>query len=206
MSFTITARPDSPAARRPLGGTLALAMALAMTLMGTDSAHALSARAHPEATLEGDRTNVEVGGVIGLHGSKFEENESYTLQLLGALNEYDLGTATADGEGVFQLDMGIPYDVRPGAYQIVAIAPDGDVSARFDVTISEASAADETATPADGSAASGSDMAGMDDHQATTDEIRIERNRGGIEWAGIGLIIGVAGGLGLGLRLRQPAV
>ena len=159
------------------------------------------AGAHPEATLESNRSSVDAGGAIGLHGTEFGGDGTYTLRLLGALNEYDLGEAKSDSEGEFRLDITIPSDVRPGAYQVVAIAADGDVSARLDLTVAAAMAmnADAQADMA------GAEMDDMEDHQATAEEINIERNLGGIGWAAIGLIIGAAGGLGIGLRRRQPA-
>ena len=160
------------------------------------------ARVAVQAVLEGDRTSVEAGGAIGLRGKEFGKEETYTLHLLGALNEYDLGEAKSDGEGQFELDINIPDGVRPGAYQVVAVASDGDVVARLDVMISAA-----THVAASDNADQHTEMADseMDEHQATADEIRIERDRNGIEWAAIGLIVGVAGGLGIGLGRRSRA-
>ncbi|MFV1985989.1 MAG: hypothetical protein ACC682_01800 [Gemmatimonadota bacterium] len=161
------------------------------------------AGAHPEATLESDRTSVDAGGAIKLHGTEFGGDGTYTLRLLGALNEYDLGEAKSDGEGEFRLDITIPGDVRPGMYQVVALAADGDVSARLDLTVAAAMAMDMDAeAQAD---MGGAEMGEMAERQATVEEINIERNLGGIGWAAIGLIIGAAGGLGIGLQRRQPA-
>jgi len=166
-------------------------------------ATAASAAVHDHGVLESDQTSVAAGGEIAVRGKEFEEEESYTLRLIGALNEYDLGKIDADGEGHFHLDIAIPADVRPAEYQIVAIASDGDVAARLDVTVSAAlpEAADEAAEHAD----EHDEMADMDDHGATAAEITIERDRSGIEWAVIGLVIGAAGGLGIGLGRRQRA-
>ncbi len=158
--------------------------------------------AHPEAVLESERASANAGGAIALRGSQFGENGTYALQLLGALNEYDLGAAKSDGDGRFALDIAIPGDVRPGAYQVVAIASDGDVIARLDVTLAAAlpMAAEEH------SEMDATSMDNMEEHQARADEISIARDRNGVEWGAIGLIIGAAGGLGIGLGRRQKAL
>lgn len=156
---------------------------------------------HPEAVLESDRTTIDAGGAIPLRGSQFDEDGTYALRLLGTFDDYDLGEATSDGDGRFAMDVAIPGDVRPGAYQVVAVASDGDVLARLDVTViagGMAMGAEEHA------AMGGADMAEMG-QPARVDEIRIERDRSGIEWAAIGLIIGGVAGLGIGMRRRQTA-
>jgi hypothetical protein len=43
------------------------------------------------------------------------------------------------------------------------------------------------------------------EQMARAEEISIERNRSGIEWGFIGLIVGGAGGLGIGLLGRRRA-
>lgn len=180
--------PARVADRRVAGFTIWTVLAMLLVTVSP-------AGAHPEAVLESDRASVEAGGSIALRGAEFGPDETYALRLLGALAEYDLGEAKSDGEGVFHLDLTVPGDVRPGAYQIVAIAPDGDVSARLDLNVS-------AALPMNAGDLMDMDDAGMEARQATADEISIERDRSGIEWAAIGLIIGAAGGLGIGLRRR----
>lgn len=153
---------------------------------------------HPEAVLESDRSTVDAGGAIGLRGSQFGADEEYVLELQGALDEHELGTVSSDGEGLFTESVTIPPAVRPGAYQVVALAPDGDIAARLDVTVTAAAAmpAQEHTEMEDAS---------MEDHEpaARADEITVERDRSGVEWAAIGLLIGAAGGLGIGLRRRS---
>jgi len=166
-------------------------------------AGAAPAAVHEEGVLESDQTSVGAGGQIAVRRKEFEEEETYTLRLLGALNEYDLGSVKSDGEGRFHLDILIPAGVRPAEYQIVAIAADGDVGARLDVTVSAAAPAG--AADAAEAADEHDEMADMDEHGATADEITIERDRSGIEWAVIGLLIGAAGGLGIGLGRRRAA-
>ncbi len=191
MKAKITGGRSAWITRRPTAGVTLWAV-LALLLVD-----ASPAGAHPEAVLESDRSTVDAGGSVALRGSEFGADDTYTLQLQGALNEYDLGEAKSDGDGNFQLDITVPADVRPGSYQIVAIASDGDVSARLDLTVM-------AAMPANADEHADMDGAEMEEHAATADEIRIERDRSGVEWAVIGLVIGAAGGLGIGLRRRQP--
>jgi len=178
---------------RPTVG-LTLGVALALLLVNVSPAGA-----HPEATLESDRSTVAAGGSIALHGSEFGGVGTYALSLQGVLNEYALGEATSDGEGRFQLTITVPVDVRPGSYQVVALASDGDVAARLDLLVSAAAA-----MPMDADEHADMGGAAMPAQAATAEEIQIERDRSGIEWAAIGLVIGVAGGLGIGMRRRQP--
>lgn len=157
---------------------------------------------HPEAVLESDRTTVDAGGALPLRGSQFGENGTYALRLLGTFDDYDLGEAKSDGDGRFAMEVVVPVDVRPGAYRVIAVASDGDVLARLAMSVHAAAMAmggEEHAETSD------RDMADMA-HQARGDEIRIERDRSGVEWGVIGLIIGGVGGLGIGLRRGRTAV
>ncbi len=166
-----------------------------MTFPATAGA-ALPSSAHEKAVLESSRSSVSAGAVLPLDGRDFGADESYVLRLVGALREYGLGEVEADAEGLFSIELAIPGSVTPGAYQVVAVAPDGDVAARLDLTVLEAEAA----------APEGAEErpAGEAAHEAAprvarADAMPIERSRSGIEWGVIGLLIGLAGGLGLGL-------
>ena len=155
--------------------------------------------AHENAVLESPQTSVPAGGSLSLDGRDFSAGEGYALRLIGALREYDLRQVAADGDGVFSLAVVIPADVVPGAYQVTAVAPDGDVAARLDMVVLEASADARQHGEMMASDASPASVRPM----ARADEIEIERDRSGLEWGFIGLLIGLAGGLGLGL-LRRP--
>ncbi len=173
--------------------TLELVAALAL-LVGV----AGPAFAHEEAVLKSDRSSVAAGASLPVRGSDFEKNSTVRLRLLGALDEYDLaGEVKADGEGTFTYEVTIPSAVRAGEYQVVAIASDGDVVARLDLTVLPA-AAPMAGAMDEGSTAEGT----MHDPEARAEEITIARDRSGIEWGVIGLVIGLAGGLGVGLIRR----
>jgi hypothetical protein len=158
------------------------------------------ALAHEEAVLRSSQTSVAAGSSIELSGSDFAGTESYQLRLLGVLDEYDVGRVEADSSGVFSHQLAVPAEVAPGAYQVVAVASDGDVVARLDVTVLAAAAGGTTGTMAADHAMG--DQAGP---AARHDDIQIERDRSGVEWGMIGLVIGLAGGIGLGMVRRTPA-
>lgn len=172
----------------PLG--LALAVLLAAPLSGPE------ARAHDEAVIESAASAVPAGGALDIQGRDFTGGEAYALRLVGALREYDLRRVEPGPDGTFALELEIPADVVPGAYQLVAVAPDGDVVARLDLQLLAPSRA-SGGEPAADHAAMGHGAAA-----ARSDDIRIERDRSGVEWGAIGLVVGLAGGLGLGLLRR----
>lgn len=151
---------------------------------------------HEKAVLESSRSSVPAGAVLPLDGRDFGAGESYVLRLMGALREYDLGEVEADAEGLFSIELAIPGSVTPGTYQVVAVAPDGDVAARLDLTVLEAEAAEPEGAEARPAGEAAHEVA---PRVARADEMPIERSRSGLEWGVIGLLIGGAGGLGLGL-------
>lgn len=149
--------------------------------------------AHENAVLKSPQSAVAAGRALTLSGSDFEEGQTYQLKLVGALNEHELRPVTASSEGTFSIEVEIPATVRAGQYRLVAIAPDGDDVAGLDVTILEAASA---AAEPDG--ARGREASNM----PRAEEMPIERSRSGVEWGLIGLVIGLAGGLGIGLVRR----
>jgi len=99
----------------------------------------LMAAVHPEAILKSTQSSVEAGRDLPLVGEEFSNGETFRLVLLGALNDYALGDVDTNDEGKFTIDLAIPANVRPGQYQLVAYAPDGDRSATMDVSVTAAS-------------------------------------------------------------------
>jgi len=165
-----------------------------------------SGYAHEDAVLRSPRSSVAAGDVVPVQGTEFEAGGSYTLRLVGPLREYALGTIEADSAGGFTIDITIAPEVVPGTYQVEAVASDGDVAARLDLTVVSAARA------AAGEAAHGGEMgedmgsgSGSMAPMARSDDIRIERDRSGIEWGLIGLLIGTAAGLGAGLLVAGRA-
>ncbi len=156
----------------------------------------LPSLAHEKAVLESSRSSVPAGAVLPLDGRDFGEGERYVLRLVGALREYELSEVEADAEGLFSIELAIPGSVTPGAYQVVAVAPDGDVTARLDLVVLKAEAAEPEGAEERPASEAAQEAA---PRVARADEMPIERSRSGLEWGVIGLLIAGAGGLGLGL-------
>jgi len=153
--------------------------------------------AHDEGTISSPSTSVVAGTSIALTGAGFVPGEAHRLVLRGALEEYELLHVTAGADSTFTLEMTIMADVRPGQYMIAAVAPDGAEVATLNMPVLAALSEAES-TQAEGPSGSG----GIP--EARADERVIERSRAGFEWGVIGLLIGLAGGLGLGLMGRSP--
>jgi len=172
---------------------------------------------HPEATLKVSPASVAAGGSLSVEGSRFEAGDHYKLVLQGVLDEYPLLEVEADAGGLFTLEITIPSEADPGRYRLVALAPDGDASAGVDLSV--------TAAPAMGAAMADvhEEEAGEHPHDeemrggaagmpmtgggamARSDDIVIERNRSGVAWGVIGLLLGLSLGFGAALLKRTPA-
>jgi hypothetical protein len=170
---------------------------LAATLMTATS----DARGHEDAVLRSSVSAIAAGDTLPLSGADFSSGTAYELRLLGALREYELRSIDVGPEGTFEIALPISSGVAPGVYKLVAVAPDGDRVASLDLTVLEPRLA-----ATDGNDDSkGSDGSGQSDarEMARADEIPIERSRGGAEWGVIGLVVGLAAGLGIMLIRRS---
>ena len=78
---------------------------------------------------------VAVGGTIALTGQKFEKNADLKLELRGILDNYPAGRIHSDAKGNVSAMVTIPPAIPVGGYTLVAIAEDGDVAARTDLTV-----------------------------------------------------------------------
>jgi len=172
------------------------------TLLTAVAVLALGAAVHPSATLRSPSSSVAAGATLQLQGEEFDAGETTTLMLRGPLSEYDLRDVTADEDGTFQIALAIPGDVRPGQYRLVSLAPDGDVSASLDITVSAATTMMRDEGEENGQEGPG-EMAEMGAAMARADEIPIERTRSGIGWGLIGLFVGLTAGGGAALVVRS---
>jgi hypothetical protein len=160
---------------------------------------ALVAAVHPEATLKSSVKSVEAGHEMPLQGEQFDAGDAVQLVLQGALAEYDLSSVTPEEGGVFAINVEIPANVRPGEYRLVAVASDGEIAARLDLTVTAAMPHEtgeedheDMRTDADVAGA----MGGMEE-MGMAGDLPIERSRAGLEWGLIVLLIGLAGGGGV---------
>lgn len=204
MEKSIVGRASDP--RRTSIVTVVRAAAAAVATLGLLAVGASEVAAHGEATLEASATSVRAGGTITLRGGLFVPGEAHRLVLRGTLADHELGTVTAGADSTFTEELDIPADVRPGNYRLVAVAPDGDEVATLDLPILAAQrtgASDEDGRVDDGADPDRAVESGAaPSREARADELRIDRSRAGLEWGVIGLVIGLAGGLGVGLLRR----
>ncbi len=152
------------------------------------------------AVLKSALESVEAGQVLPLVGADFHEGMTVSLVLVGVFDEHPLGEATANDEGGFTIDLEIPADARPGAYQVVAFEPSGERATALDITVLAASAPAMTEH-------SPEEAAGHNEAEtspARADQMIIERSMSGAGWGVVGLIIGLAGGLGIVLLRGAP--
>lgn len=169
---------------------IALCTALAIAPADTE--------AHEHAVLRSAVSTVAAGDTLPLSGADFSPGVTYKLRLVGALREFELQDTEGAADGTIDVGVSIPRDVAPGVYQLVALAPDGDAVASLDLTIVEPVVAQSEAANA-----SGERRHAESGQTARADEMPIERSRSGAEWGAIGLLIGLAGGLGVTM-LRRP--
>jgi hypothetical protein len=149
------------------------------------------------AVLKSSLSSVEAGRVLPLQGAEFHAG-TFSLVLVGVFDEYSLGDVVIGESGTFSIDLEISASLRPGQYQVVAFTAEGEREAALDMSVAAASAAPEA------------DHADADVHaeamgvEATAEEMVIERSMAGAGWGVIGLLIGLAGGVGAVLVRRTP--
>ncbi len=168
----------------------------ALFLLGTAS----TALAHG-ASIKAGAESGTAGGALHLTGAEFHADIVVRLALVGVLDEYELAEVTADSEGSFSLEVTIPQAAKAGQYRVVAFV-DGEEEAAIEIPIMAAVKEMVAVEEEDVSR----DMAqhGSDVPLATIDEITIQRSYSGVGWGVMGVVIGLAGGLGLGLaRTRE---
>ncbi len=166
--------------------------------MGSLALGAVLVAAVHGAVLNSTMESVEAGQVLPLTGVDFHAGMTVSLVLVGVFEEHSLGEATANDEGDLTKELLIPADTRPGDYQVVAYEPSGARAAAFDITVLAASsvAAAEHSQEVE--------HAEVEAPDARADEMIIERSMSGSTWGVIGLMIGLAGGLGTVLLRGAP--
>jgi hypothetical protein len=122
--------------KRSIISSIALVLALAVPL----SAHPTSGVLHLASK------QVGIGGELVLRGERFERTTDLELELRGTLDNYPVGEVKTNTAGAFQVTLTLPPHVPAGAYTLVAIAPDGDITARVDMMIVPAEAAPMAST------------------------------------------------------------
>lgn len=175
--------------------TIGLAIGLALAV-------ATPAYPHGGGVIRLASKQVAVGGTIALTGEKLEKNADLRLELRGTLDNYPAGRLRTDASGRLSASITIPLAVPIGAYTLVAIAADGDVTARTDLAVGPA---EDVAAAKQGMPHMAADMPAM---QATAEMMKIERTTSPAEWAVIAAVIllSFGGGAFLLLRSRKTAI
>jgi hypothetical protein len=162
------------------------------------------ASAHETGAIHVSAHEVAVGGSIGVRGEKLPKASDLKLELRGVLDNYPVGSVKTDTAGAFQLEVTLPQNVPAGAYTLVVIASDGDVTARADVAVA-AAASPATTQPGGMGAMPGMASTGPGtEERATAAEMPITHATTPIGWAVIWGLIVLSLGSGAAL-LRRAA-
>ena len=184
--------------------------ALAVTTLAFVLIFAISspAFAHGGGVIRLASNHVAVGGEIVLAGSKLDKKSNIRLELRGVLDNYPVGEVLSDSAGNFQMRLVLPPHVPAGVYSLVAIAADGDVAARADLTVGMANggAGSGPAAAMPGMTGMGQGTQEMPGMHATEEMMTLKRTTSPAEWAVIwALIILAAGGGAVLLRKASTA-
>lgn len=162
---------------------------------------AVPAAAHEKGAIHLASDHVPIGGELGLRGEKLPKSADIKLVLRGTLDNYAIGEVRTDTAGKFQVRLTLPPHVPAGAYSVVAIAPDGDVTARADLVIA-ATAPAAVAAAEQGMAHMGEQE--MPGPHATAEMMAVQRTTTRGEWAVIAAAI-VLSFVGGAVLLRRSA-
>lgn len=179
----------------------ATGLSVALTLIVS-----LPAYSHGDGVIRLASNQVSVGGTIALTGEKLEKNADLRLELRGILDNYPAGRIRTDAKGTVSARITIPPAVPVGSYTLVAIAEDGDVTARTSLSVGPPAA---VAAAEKGMPHMATDMPGMGDMggmEATAEMMKIEYRITTAEWAVIIAVILLsfsAGGLLLSRSRRS---
>lgn len=102
-----------------------------------------SAFAHGTGAISLSSKQSSPGATITIFGTEFAHNSSVRLELRSILDNVVFGRVQTSAKGTFQQIVTIPVTSKPGQYNIVAIAPDGDVAAQATLMISLTSIAED---------------------------------------------------------------
>lgn len=147
---------------------------------------AAPALAHENGAIYLASKQVPVGGEFGVRGEKLPWSADLELVLRGALDNYMIGDVRTDTAGKFQARITLPPHIPAGAYSLVALAPDGDATARADLVISAAAPA---AAPAAGQGMAHMGEREMPGPHATAEMMEVQRTMTPGEWIVIAAVI-----------------
>ena len=108
---------------------------VARIVLGLLAAFSSPLPAHEEGVIRLRSGEVPAGGRLELRGERLPKATRLRLELRGAVETFPLGHVRTDAEGVFSASPTLPAGAGSGDYTVVAVAPDGDVAARAELTV-----------------------------------------------------------------------
>lgn len=162
-------------------------------------------RAHGGGVLKVASKQVPAGGTIAMSGEKLGNNTSLRIELRGVLDNYALGSVRTAADATLSDSLAVPPSVPARTYTLVALAPDGDIVGRTEVTVGPAERGNAAMHGMAGMSADA--MAGMEEMKATGDMMKIDANTRPGEWAVIAALIfgSFAAGAALLARSRRAS-
>ena len=165
------------------------------------AAYSSTVFAHGGGVLRVVSKQIPSGGSIQMSGEKLGKNASLRLELRGVLDNYPIGSVRTGPDEKLSASVAIPASVPPGTYTLAAIAADGDVAGRTEVSVDSAAAVEAAKSGMPHMA--GGDMAGMEEMKATADMMKLDIKTTAFEWTVIGLLILLSFAAGAALLARS---
>jgi hypothetical protein len=154
------------------------------------------ALAHEKGVLRLGSKEVRTGGELDIRGEKLPKAATVRLELRGTLETFPLSQVRTSAAGRFDAKLALPPEARAGSYTVVAVASDGDIVARTELTVIAAAsgAAMEDMAGHSGANVAPATSAGP---RATAEIMRVPVSTTGAEWVTIiGIItLSLVGGL-----------
>ena len=165
------------------------------------AAYSSTVFAHGGGVLRVVSKQIPSGGSIQMSGEKLGKNASLRLELRGVLDNYPIGSVRTGADEKLSASVAIPASVPAGTYTLAAIAADGDVAGRTEVSVGPASVveAEKSGMPH----MAGRGMAGMEGMQASADMMKLDIETTGLEWAVISFLILLSFAAGAALLARS---
>ena len=165
------------------------------------SAFSSTAFAHGGGVLRVASKQIPSGGTIQMSGEKLGNNASLRLELRGVLDNYPIGSVRTGPDGKLSASVEVPASVPAGTYTLAAIAADGDVAGRAEISVGAAAVVEAAKSGMPHMAGDG--MAGMEDMKATADMMKLDIKTTALEWIVISLLILLSFGAGAALLARS---
>ncbi|MGH7518654.1 MAG: hypothetical protein ACREOC_14505 [Gemmatimonadales bacterium] len=165
------------------------------------------ALAHEEGVLRLGANEIATGGELALRGEKLPKDATIRLELRGTLETFPLAKVRTNATGTFDARLALPLEARAGGYTVVALAPDGDVVARAELTVAAVAppaASSEEMGEHDAHGAMNTAPGTTDAPHPTAEMMKVPISASVGEWAAIIGFVALSLGAGVVL-LRGPA-